>query len=145
MFKKLLPLFILLLLLTGCKQEKFYLSDEFYNEGNFIKVQSEELSNYNDKNYVIFTYNNYCSLAIPCDEIFQEFMSKNKIDFLSIPFAEFKETDLYKTVKYAPSVIIVKNNKIVAYLDAEKDKDIEKYQDVNKFTEWLENYIYIKK
>ena len=143
--KKIL-LILTIILLTGCtKIEKFYLSDEFYNEGNFISIKSEDLDNYKDKNYVIFTYNNYCSLAIPCDEIFQKSMTNNKIDFLSITFEEFKNTKLYKTVKYAPSVIIVKDSNIVAYLDAEKDKDIEKYQDVDKFTEWLSKYVYLTK
>ena len=147
MFKKVLLLITCIILLTGCSKtiEKFYLSDEFYNEGTFIKIKSDDLKNYKDKNYVIFTYNNFCSLSIPCDEIFQESMTNNKIDFLSISFEEFKKTELYKIVKYAPSIIVVKNNEIVAYLDAEKDSDLEKYQDVDKFTEWLSKYIYLKK
>ncbi|MBQ1812745.1 MAG: hypothetical protein II119_02215 [Bacilli bacterium] len=147
MFKKVLLLITCIILLTGCSKtiEKFYLSDEFYNEGTFIKIKSDDLDNYKDKNYVIFTYNNFCSLSIPCDEIFQKSMTNNKIDFLSITFEEFKKTELYNIVKYAPSVIIVKDNKIVAYLDAEKNNDLEKYQDVDKFTEWLSNYIYLKK
>lgn len=147
MFKKVLLLITCIILLTGCSKtiEKFYLSDEFYNKGTFIKIKSDDLKNYKDKNYVIFTYNNFCSLSIPCDEIFQESMTNNKIDFLSISFEEFKKTELYKIVKYAPSIIVVKNNEIVAYLDAEKDSDLEKYQDVDKFTEWLSKYIYLKK
>lgn len=147
MLKKILIL-VSCILLTGCAGkhiEKFYLSDEFYNKGEFIKIKSDELDNYENKNYVIFTYNNFCSLAIPCDQIFQEFMSNNKIDFLSISFEEFKKTDLYKTVKFAPSVIIIKDDNVVAYLDAESDKDLEKYQDVDKFKEWINDYIYLSK
>ena len=60
-------------------------------------------------------------------------------------FSEFKNTYLYDTVKYAPSVLIVENNKIIAYLDANKDDDLEKYQDVNKFKDWVNNYINISK
>ena len=62
-----------------------------------------------------------------------------------MPFSEFKNTYLYDTVKYAPSVLIVENNKIIAYLDANKDDDLEKYQDVNKFKDWINNYINISK
>ena len=72
-------------------------------------------------------------------------MTKYKIDFLSIPFDEFKKTDFYKSVKYAPSVIIIENGNIISYLDANSDIDLEKYQDVNKFEEWLNNYVNFSK
>ena len=48
-------------------------------------------------------------------------------------------------MKYAPSVLIIKDGKIVTFLDAEKNSDIEKYQDIDKFTEWVSKYIYLKK
>ena len=144
---KVLIIALLLITLTGCtnKIEKIYLSDEFYNQGKFIKIKSEEINNYKDKNYVLFTYNNFCSLPTPCDEIFESFMKNNKIDFVSIPFEEFKKTELYKKVKYAPSIIVISNNKIVTYLDADKDSDLDKYQNEESFKEWLSQYIYLEK
>ena len=145
---KALILCLVLIIITGCsfnKIDKIYLSDEFYNKGEFIQVKSDDLDNYKDKNYVLFTYNNFCSLPIPCDEIFQEFMTDSKIDFLSITFEEFKNTDFYKEVKYAPSVLVISNNKVITYLDADKDSDIEKYQKVDKFKEWISKYIYLSK
>jgi hypothetical protein len=40
---KVLIIVLLLITLTGCtnKIEKIYLSDEFYNQGKFIKMKSE--------------------------------------------------------------------------------------------------------
>lgn len=145
MIKKYL-IIILLLFLCGCGKEnfeKFYLSDKYYNNGEYISIKSDSISK-ND-NFVLFTYNNYCSLSIPCEDIFEEFMEKYKIDFLSIPFDDFKNTYLYKSVKYGPSIIIVKKGKVVAYLDANKDSDTIKYQDVDKFKEWISNYIYLER
>ena len=72
-------------------------------------------------------------------------MEKYKIDILSIPFNDFKNTNYYKTVKYAPSIIIVKNGEIVSYLDANSDKDLDKYQNTDKFINWLKEYIYLEK
>ena len=68
-------------------------------------------------------------------------MKKYKIDFLTINIDEYKKTKFYTQVKYAPTVIVVNNNRIVAYLDAEKDKDLDKYQDVNEFEKWINKYI----
>ena len=142
---------ILLLLLSvlsiGCskrKIEKIYLDEEYYGQDGFAEVTSDDVNNL-EGNYILFVYNNYCALTIPCDEIFKEFTSQSKISVLSIQFKEFKETYLYKTVKYAPSIIVVEDKEINAYLDAESDEDIDKYQDVEVFTKWISNYIYLNK
>ena len=152
MIKKIFILTVLILSIsTGCfnkinennTTDKIYLNDKYYNKGEFKKIKN--LSNLDNDNYILFTYNNYCDLAIPCENIFKDFMTKYKIDFLSMPFEEFKKTEFYKTIKYAPSIVIIKKGSIIAYLDANSDEDLEKYQDVNKFEEWLNNYIYISK
>lgn len=149
--KRVLSVFLILFILfasTACTNkpiEKFSIDSKYYNsEGKYITVTSEELNNKKNESYVVFTYNNFCNLSIPCETIFESFMQKSKIDFLSIPFEDFKKTYLYDTVKYGPSVIVVKDGKVIAYLDANEDKDIEKYQDVDKFEEWISQYIKIK-
>ena len=43
-----------------------------------------------------------------------------------------------------PSVII-KNGKIVTYLDANKKEDLDRYQDTSSFESWLDKYIYLSK
>ena len=126
--------------LSACTQ-KFYLDEQYYNQGNFIEITSEDFGNLDSKNYILFTYNNYCAFSVPCDEIFQDFMSQYKIDFLSISYEEFKKTKLHDTVNFAPSIIIVKNWKIVDYLDTEKDEYLDMYQDVEKFGQWIKKYV----
>jgi len=125
--------------------EKFYLDDKYYNNGSFVNIDSDSFDKVRKGNYILFASNNYCSFPKPCDEIFKEFMKKYKIDFLFMSFDEFKKTYMYKTVKYVPSIVIVKNGKIVSYLDAESDDDLNKYQDIEEFEKWIKNYIYLKK
>lgn len=157
MYKKyiIILLCVLLITITGCsfnnkinqndEIERFYLEDKYYNNGNFISVSSIPLNKMKDESFILFTYNNYCSMAKPCEEVFQEYMKKYKINFLSITFEEFKKTNFYKTVKYAPSIIVVEKGTIVAYLDAKSNDDLNKYQDTNEFEKWLNNYIYFSK
>lgn len=123
---------------------KIHLSDKYYNKGNYTQIKSSDLYKLKNENYILFTYNNYCNMPISCEDVFREFMEKYNIDFLSIPFDEFKKTDFYKTVKYAPSIIIVSQGNIIAYLDADSDEDFAKYQDVNEFEKWLSEYISLK-
>lgn len=141
--KKTLLILITIFLITGCKEkqiEKFYLDDKYYNEGNYIKVN--DINNLKKDTYILYTYNNYCTFNKPCEEIFKEYMEKYKIDFVSIPFEKFKKTSLYGEVKYGPSILIIKEGKIIKYLDANKDSDLQKYQDTKEFEKWINKYIY---
>ena len=144
MFKKAL-IICLALILTGClfSVQKFYLDNDYYNEGNFISVKAKNFEN--KGNYILYTYNSYCNFPIPCEDIFKDFMSKYSIDFLSMPFEEFRKTELYKKIRYAPSIIIVKDGKIISYLDADSDNDTDKYQDTKEFEKWISKYIYLEK
>jgi alpha-acetolactate decarboxylase len=149
MIKKITLLVITIILITGCGTtkkydgEKIVLDNQYYNKGEFIDVKSDYISDNSHKNYVLFVYNMFCSLKIPCENIFQEYMTNNKIDFLSMNIDEYKKTKFYNEVRLAPTVIIVKNNEIVAFLKADSDEDLEKYQDVKEFERWINNYIYI--
>lgn len=141
--KKVVLILLGLITLCSCqkKQEKFYLNENYYNVSGLKEITKDDILE-ND-NFILFTYNNYCSLAIPCEDIFKDFSENNNIQILSIPFDEFKNTKYYENVKYGPSVLIIKDGNLVAYLNAEKNSDIKKYQDVNEFTDWIKNYIYL--
>ena len=147
MLRKIILSLTLIIIITGCsfnkEIKKFHLTEDYYNNSSFIKVTSDNLPK--KDSYILYTYNNYCNFAIPCDTIFTSFMEKYNISFVSIPFEDFKETSYYKTVKYAPSIIVIKKGKIITYLDADSDEDLIKYQDVSAFESWLEKYIYFEK
>lgn len=144
--KKLLIIIIGILLVTGCsdKIEKFHLDKNYYGANEYIPVTKENIEA-NRGNYLLFVYNNACSFGVPCEQIFEEFMIQENIAILSIPYTDFKDTYLSKEVKYAPSVIIVNNKKVITYLNASKDEDVDRYQNVEAFKKWLEEYIYLTK
>lgn len=140
-------LLVLVFLLGGCQKDPylFSLEDKYYQGNEFIEATYEDinLSLQNKESFLLYTYNNSCSFQVPCADIFQEFMDKYNISILSISFQEFKETSLYEEVKYAPSVIIVYQGKVVSYLKADSDDDNDKYQDVDVFTNWIKEYVII--
>lgn len=144
--KNKLLILVILLLLTGCsKEDKFYLDKKYYNNGKFISSSSNTITNLNQdkENYVVYIYNYYCTFPIPCADIFKSVLTKYKIDIYSLSYDEMKKTDLYETIKYSPSVAIIKKGQIVAYLDAEKDEDYNIYQNEKDFDNWLNKYIYL--
>ena len=150
--KRIIIIFLLgiLFLITGCNhktnqndgKDRLYLTEKYYNNGEYITVSKEELLSKESETYLLFTYNNYCNLSVPCDQIFAKFMKKYNIDILSIPYEDFKETSFYETVKFAPSILIIDKAEVIAYLDAEKDEDLNRYQDAEEFEKWLNEYIF---
>lgn len=135
------------IILTYNNKEKFYIEDTYYNKGGLQDTTSKEIDKLikNKKSFVLFTYNDFCSFSVPCDSVFEEASNKLNITILQIPYRDFKKTVLNKKIKYGPSVIIIKEGKVVKYLDAEKDDDKILYQDVKKFNTWLNKYIYTEK
>lgn len=125
---------------------KINLSKEYYNNGEFIKSSYEEVEKLldNKKSFLVYTYNNFCSFEVPCEEIFKVPLSKYKIDIIDLPIKEFRKTRLFNTVKFAPSVVIIKNGEILAYLDADSDDDFSKYQDTDEFEKWLIKYVNVE-
>lgn len=135
---------IICLFLSACtNSSKFSIEKEYYKESKYIDANSEDIKKLkeNKKSFIVFTYNNYCMLEIPCDEIFKKVMNKYNISFLYLPYEEMKNTFIYDEVKLAPSVILIKEGEIVAYLNAESDEDLIKYQDTEEFEKWLTSYI----
>ena len=141
---KKITIIIICLFLSACtNSSKFSIEKEYYKESKYIDVNSEDIKKLkeNKKSFIVFTYNNYCMLEIPFDEIFKKVMNKYNISFLYLPYEEMKNTFIYDEVKLAPSVILIKEGEIVAYLDAESDEDLLKYQDTEEFEKWLTSYI----
>lgn len=129
------------------KDNKFYLKDKHYNtEERFIEIDAEQLKDLvkNKESFAIYTYLPYCTFKIPCDVIFKTFLNNNNMSFYGVPYDELSKVDSFKEIKYAPSVILVKDGDVVTYLDANSDEDLSKYQDVDDFSNWIKKYINIK-
>ena len=70
---------------------------------------------------------------------------ENNLYYYYIGLLVYKQTDLYKQVKYAPTVIIVYKGKILAYLDAESDEHLKYAKDPNEFNKWFKSYVNVTK
>lgn len=128
-------------------KKAFYLEDELYNTSEnyeeislskFKKLQSDK------KSYVVFTYASFCPFKTPSDKIFKSVFKGNKMKLYAIGYDKLKGNDITNKVNYAPSVMIFKKGKLVAYLNAESDDDYNRYQNKKEFKKWLAKYIYLE-
>lgn len=146
--KKYIVLLITILLLVGCtkKVEKFYLEDEYYGEGIITKSTSDEINKLEEdkENFAVFVYLNSCSSCSKFTKVLEDFSKEYGINFYSMTLEESEETSC-TCIKYSPSVAIYKEGKVVAYLDANSDEDLEYYESSETFKEWFTKYVYLKK
>ena len=65
------------------------------------------------------------------------FQKENKISFYYLTSDYVKDTLIYETVKYFPSVIIYDKGKIVKYLRFDSDEDKDFYRSYDGFSKWF--------
>ena len=147
MKKKLFFLVAIVLLLVGCKQEKFYLEDELYEKATITDISVEEFEKLEseDKSFLLFVYLPGCTSCAAFSEVITEFHENNQVEVYSISINEVKDTTIMKHIKYAPSLFIFNKGKVVDCLDATSDKDKPMLTEVNSFKSWLEEYVYLTK
>ena len=141
-----LVILIALLILNSKKIKSFDIEEEYYEKNELIEINKKELEQLekDKKSFVLFIYLPGCTSCAAFSEVLDKFMSKNNITVYKTEIKYAKETSIGKKVKYAPSFVVYKEGKIVAYLDATKDKDKPYYEDVNKFTNWFIKYVNLK-
>ncbi len=151
--KKYCKILLLLLAITLCiackKEEKiepFDLKESYYQESKMDELDLDNLKKLiNDKeSFGVFVYLPGCTSCAAFSEVLNDFQKNNTISFYKIEIKYAKETEIGEKIKYAPSFVIFKEGKVVAYLDAESDEDLSYYKTVDGFKEWLTKYINLK-
>ena len=124
-----LIIILLIFLLTRKKEEKFYINSYYYKVADIKEITKEELQKHesNKENFLLFVYQPMCFASDKFNIVLYDFAKKYNIGFLKIPFSEITETEANKCIKYYPTISVYKKGKIVAFLEADNNDDIEHY------------------
>ena len=146
MKKKLLVLIAMVLMLVGCKPEKFYLDDEHYDSVGIVEIDNKELKKKekNEDNFGIFVFLPGCSSCAEFKTVLNEFTEDEDMMVYSISILDVKGTQA-EDLDFAPSFIVYKEGKAVDMLDPASNDDMPYFKSVDKFKEWLEEYVYLEK
>lgn len=124
----------------------FYLEEKYYGDSVFNEIESNDLNNLiNDKeSFAIFIHQPFCSTSYEFNKILTKFAEENKISFYKMSFDEMKKTVMYENIKYYPSFAIYNNGKLIDFLEADSDEDLNRYKDMEEFKNWFNSYIQMK-
>ena len=120
---------------------KIALDDEYL--GGF-EVRALDIATYNElvenkKSFVLVSYLPGCTAQIV--EFASRFGRKQGITIYYMNFSDLKDTALHEKVKYSPSMIIIYKGQILDFLKSDSNEDIEKYNDYEAFSAWLQGKI----
>lgn len=146
MKKKLLVLIAMVLMLVGCKPEKFYLDDEHYDSVGIVEIDNKELKKKekDEDNFGIFVFLPGCSSCAEFKTVLNEFTEDEDMMVYSISILDVKGTQV-EDLDFAPSFIVYKEGKAVDMLDPASNDDMPYFESADKFKEWLEEYVYLEK
>ena len=145
---KLLILLCLMITCAACnkKIEPFDLKDEYYQESKMIDLEQKDLEQMieDEESFVMYIYLPGCSSCAEFKEVLEEFQKDNKLVIYSTQIKIAHAIGLKEKIPYAPSFAVYKDGKLISYLDAMSDDDLEYYKTSDGFKEWLTKSINLK-
>ena len=147
MKKKILVLVILILMMVGCGNKKFYLEDEYYENGVITDITLEEINDLetNEKSFMVFVYLPGCTSCAQFRTVLNEYIETHKLEFYTISINDLNDSKIKDHVQFAPSLVLFNKGKIVDALDATSNEDKAALTSVDGLNKWLEEYVYLTK
>ena len=144
--KKVLLGIILIIFIVGCTQEKFALTDKYYDNPSFEEINQTELKELekSKESFLIMVYTTGCFSCMDFEKVLNDFTTENNLQVLRINITDIKNTKLANKIKYTPTLVIYRDGKVYQYLDANSDKDTEYYKSTTNLKTWLDGYILLE-
>ncbi len=121
--------------------EKTTLSSEYFGQSEKIildqstyeKLVSEK------KSFIILTHQPGCAANILT--YLKDFAAEKNFSYYYFLWSDLRETSIKSIVNFPPSVIIIRDGRVIKHLDANSNDDVEYYNSYDSFKKWLEEAV----
>ncbi|MDO4611972.1 MAG: hypothetical protein Q4B29_00710 [Candidatus Saccharibacteria bacterium] len=93
------------------------------------------------ESFILFIDQGGCQTADKLRGFLKDYLSEKGIWGYTMLFSEMRESSLYGTVKFYPSVVVFKEGEPIAWMRADADEDAAAYNEAGAFREWINKYI----
>lgn len=137
---------IISMLFINKNVKTFYLDDDYYGSSEIIEIGKDELDDLINKkeSFAVFVYQPMCVTSADFESVLYSFFENKKISIYKISFSSIKNTEIGDIIKYYPSFIIYNEGKMVDFLEADKDEDVEFYTSEKGFEKWFTKYVNLR-
>ena len=121
--------------------KKATLSEEYINNSGIKEITKDEYQKLIEekKSFVVRAHLPDCQAKIL--QFTKDYAEEQNIIINDINWAELRDIVKQSGIKYAPTVIIVSEGRIISSLRSDSDADTAKYNDYNEFKNWLNSLI----
>ena len=130
-------------LINSLAPKNFRIEDDLYAKSEAIDIQKDEYEKLIEekKSFIIMIDKPDCYTTADMRKHMAEFPNDMQFKYYRIMWSQAKESSLHKCVKFAPSVAIIHDGKVVDFLDADSDEDTAKYNESQALQDWIRSYI----
>ena len=121
----------------------FRLEDELYAKSEAIDIKKEDYEKLisEKKSFIIMVDKPDCYTTANMRKYMSEFPDDMQFKYYNFMWSQVKESSLHEYISFAPSVAIIKNGKVKAYLRSDVDEDGKYFYDAAALQEWVRKYV----
>ena len=121
------------------RDSRFRLDEDAYGKSEMISIDDSEYNRLvaDKHSFVVFVDKPGCLKTADMGDWMKELGFK----YYDLQWAYAKNTSLHEYVKYTPSVALIREGEVAAWLDPDSENDMEYYNSPESFREWLKKYI----
>lgn len=122
------------------QSEKFSLSGGNYGEAATPEITAAEFEDLvaEKQSFIVVAHMMLCPAELPLKDVAKKLAQEEKLRIYFLNENEFAQTELKAEIKYLPTAVVMRDGKVVKFLDAEADEDVGAYQTVEGLKEWLD-------
>ncbi len=120
---------------------KVRLDAEYYGTSDEVVINKEEYEQMlkQQKSFIVTSAATACSSKIL--DFVDDFSKAEGITYFYLRWSDFSDSSTGGEIKYPPTVFIVSNGKIRAYLDSDSGDDVEEYNNYDDFAAWMKENV----
>lgn len=122
------------------QSERFSLSEGNYGEAATPELTAAEFEELvaEKRSFIVVVHMMLCPAELPLKDVAKRLAQEEKLRIYFLNEHEFEQTKLKDEIKYLPTAVVIRDGKVVKFLDAEADEDVGAYQTVEGLKDWLE-------
>ncbi|MBO7560989.1 hypothetical protein J6T21_03080 [Candidatus Saccharibacteria bacterium] len=125
--------------------EKVSISSEFIGNTTRNELTAEKYQKLKDekKSFILISHLPDCQAKIL--GFMKQYSEEHQIAVNYMLWSEYHAIEKNSGIKYAPTVVIYNNGKIVDFLKSDSDADTAKYNNYEDFRAWLDSFVNLSK
>lgn len=121
------------------RDSRFRLDDDAYGKSEWVSIDDSKYNKLIEEkhSFIVFVDKPGCLKT----EDMSDWLKDLNFKYYDLRWAYAKETSLHDYIKYTPSIAIIHDGEVVAWLDADAEEDKEYYNNPEALRDWLRSYI----